>query len=437
MQQNHKIDLIKDVVHEFWEHGAPQAKGREISLDLKTDLINDVVGVRRSGKTYLMFLTMADLMKSLERKRIIYLNLEDRRLPPDGWVLNALVEFIQAEGLLGMGKVYLFLDEVQRIEGWERYLRSIQDEFKGRIKIFVSGSSRSLLGREYARLLTGRHLTTVVFPLSFEEFLSFKGFDTGKEHFTGADRARIGMLLEEYLRFGGFPEVVLSGEKERLLGQLLHDILVHDVLERVSLKKSRILEEVAYFLCGNAASLISFSKLCRFLGSMGVRISVPTLQAYFGYLRDAFLLFDLPIFSYSAKDQLQYPRKVYCIDTGLVHVAGRMGEMSRLFENAVAVELLRRTSGVPAACLHYWKDRTGREVDFVVREGGKVKELIQACYSVSSVEVKEREVGALVKAAEEFELEGGKVITLEFEGEETRRGKLIEFVPLWKWPLKK
>lgn len=438
--KNPKIDLIREAVYRVWERGLPEAKERKKLPETKTDLVNDIVGVRRSGKTYLMFLAMKDLMKSVDQKRTIYINFEDRRLLPlDEGYFDGLVEFIHSEELLKLGRLYLFLDEVQRIGGWEKYVRSIQDEFKGRIKIFVSGSSRSLLSKEYAKLLTGRHITMVVFPLSFEEFLNFKGLDAGKKYFTEEYRARIRKCLDEYLEFGGFPEVVLSQEKERILEQLFHDIITRDVLERISLRKPKVMEEIAYYICSNIASLISFSKFSRMLGSRGVKISVPTLENYFGYLRDAFLFFDVSIFAHSVKDQLQYPRKIYCVDNGLVNVIGfkLSKNPSKLYENVVAVELLRWASEKPTRGIFYWRDRGGREVDFAVKEGASVRQLIQVCYDLSSPDVKEREVKPLVIAMKEFKLNKGLIITRDLEGEEMADGKTIAFKPLWRWLLKR
>lgn len=438
--ENRKIDLIREAVYRVWERGLPEAKERKKSLETRTDLVNDVVGVRRSGKTYMMFLSMKGLMKSVDRRRVVYINFEDRRLLPlDEGYFDAIVEFIHSEELLKLGKLYLFLDEVQRIQGWEKYIRSIYDEFKGQIKIFVSGSSRSLLSKEYAKLLTGRHITTVVFPLSFEEFLDFKGLDVGKKYLTEEDRARIKRLLGEYLEFGGFPEVVLSQEKERILEQLFHDIITRDVLERISLRKPGVIEEIAHYICSNIASLISFSKFSRMLRSRGIKISVPTLENYFGYLRDAYLFFDAPIFAYSVKDQLQYPRKLYCVDNGFVNVVGfKLGkDMGRLYENVAAVELFRWASEKPGRGIYYWKDKAGREVDFAVKEGTKVSQLIQVCYDISGPDVKEREVRSLLRAMEEFRLREGTVVTSDFEGEETGNGKKIVFKPLWKWLMKR
>ena len=236
---------------------------------------------------------------------------------------NDIIEFIYAEDLFERYEtMYLFLDEVQRMEGWERYVRSIYDEFKDKIKIFVSGSSANLLSTEYSKLLTGRHLTTRVMPLSFKEFLVFKGIKVTSKTPTEREESTIKKQLIEYLKTGGFPDVVLGKEKEDILSQLFTDIVSRDVLSRIDIRKEDVVEEFSYFLASNVSKLLSFNKMKNYFTSRGIKISVPTLTNYFWHLKNAFLFFDSLIFSYTIKDQMQYPRKIYCIDNGVANIVG-------------------------------------------------------------------------------------------------------------------
>jgi len=420
---------IDGVIREYWEWELPDIKERGIDLFREEDLINDIVGPRRAGKTYLMFWEI----KQHPRRATIYINFEDRRLlPPTGEYFNDIIRFIWGERLLEQyGKVYLFLDEVQRMEGWERWVRSVYDEFKGRIKIFVSGSSSRLLSKEYAELLTGRHLTTVVTPLSFSEFLAFRGFKL-REHPTEKEEALIQRYLKEYLTFGSFPEVVLSDDKEAIGSQLFTDIISRDIISRVDIRKHGVMEEFAYYLLNNVSNLLSFNKMANYFKSRGIKVSVPTLANYFGYMKNAFLFFDHTIYSYKIRDQFQYPRKVYCIDPGIANMLSSR-DLGRVYENAVAVELLRRgrVGQKPGMGVHYWKSRYQEEVDFVVTDRSGVTQLIQV--SLSGTE--EREARALMKAMEEFGLAEGLVITGDLEGEEIKDDKKIIYTPLWKWLL--
>lgn len=437
---DNRKDKLRLVVEEYWRKEIPTAIERKIALKTESDLINDIIGPRRAGKTFLMFSTIQALLEGkVENEATIYINFENRKLlplTPD--YFNDLVEVIHARKLLEKHtKVYIFLDEVQRVEGWEKYIRSIYDEFKGRIKIFISGSTSRLTGSELSYLLTGRHLTTTVQPLSFGEFLLFKGFNLQPGYLIEEDIAVVKEYLREYLEFGGFPEVALTKTgKEELLQTLFTDIISRDILPKAK-RRGEIVEDMAYLLCSNSGRLASFSKLTRTLGSMGVKVSVPTFEKYFSTMKEAFLFFDLKVFSYKVRDQMQYPRKIYCIDPGFVNFAGfRFSEdRGRLMENLVAVELLRRVSLKPVMELFYWKDQQHREVDFVVREGIKVRQLIQVTFAADRVGIAKREINALVKAGDELGCSELLVITWEYEGEDVVKGKRIVYRQLWKWLL--
>jgi len=425
-------ETIAKVIKENRTRTLPEARPRDVRPFMDGDHICDIIGPRRAGKTYLMFLTMKELTRKVPKEAVIYLNLEDRRLLPlRGDCFNDLVAFIHQEGLMeGHGKVYLFLDEVQRVDGWERYIRSIHDEFKGRIKIFVSGSSAHLLGKECSRLLTGRHVTTQVFPLSFNEYLAFQGMDCGKGTRTEKEETLIKRHLKDYLLHGGFPEVVLApGDKDLLISQLFSDIVARDILSRTDVRNKVAIDEFARFLGANVSNLLSFGKMARYFKSRGLKVSVPTLIRYFEHMKDAFLFFDHTIFSYSVRDRMQYPRKIYCVDTGLARTAnpGPDEGWGPLCENAVAVDMLRRNERV-----NYWKARNGEEVDFILQRGKAILP-VQVCYDLDRFGTKERETKALVRCMEEFKVKDCIVVNFDHEGKESIDGKRIAYVPLWKF----
>ncbi len=434
MRENRK-EKLRIYIEEQRQKPLPKVLEREAKANVEGDLINDFIGPRRAGKTYLMFLLMRRIVEKSGKKPVIYINFESRRLfPLDARYFDCLIEILHEDGLLeNTGRVYLFLDEIQRVRGWERYVRSIYDEFKGKVKIFISGSTSKLTKSGLGHLLTGRHLSTLVFPLSFREMLSFREIEAGGT-VTEEKRAKIGKSLEAYLTKGGFPEVVLGGGED-LLETLFMDVINRDIMPRV--KRKEILEDIAYFLCSHAGKLTSFSKLSRLLKSRGVPVSVPTLEKYFWMMKDSFLFFDVSIFSYKVRDQLQYPRKIYCIDNGFVNYFGfRFSEdRGRAMENCVAVQLQRRCLEGKKRGLYYWKSRSGYEVDFVLKDGLDIRQLIQACYDVSDPDVKKREFNALVKASEELNCDDLLVVTYDHEGMETFGGKKIRMVPLWKWLL--
>ena len=173
------------------------------------------------------------------------------------------------------------------------------------------------------------------------------------------------------------------------------------------------------------------------LKSRGINISVPTLEKYFNLMKEAFLFFDNTIFSYKVKDQLQYPRKIYCIDNGFINYFGfKFSEdAGRLMENSVAISLYRNSYQYPKKKIFYFKTALGEEVDFVIKEGLKVKQLIQVCDDINDTDTKEREVKALIKASKELKCNKLLVINDYYESEEKIKGKNIKFILLWKWLL--
>jgi len=382
-----------------------------------------ITGVRRCGKTALMHLFIRDLLRSIDEKQILYVNLDDPSL--EGAGLQKIYDAYR-EMLLPGNKQYIFLDEVQNIDGWERWVKKMYDGSPN-VKITVSGSNASLLKAEFSSLLTERSLTFEVFPLSFEEFLQFKGTKFENEIALRANKPEIKHRLEEYLKTGGFPESALSQDPEAghsLMVEYFNAILARDVLTRFEIKERKKLEKLAYYLMTNISNPIPSSSASKTLD-----LNVRTVDEYMGYLEDVYLFFFLPNFSYSLNAQYMNPRKVYCIDPGLRSaVSFRFSEdVGRLLENVVYL-VLRRTSEV-----YYWKGAKC-EVDFVIKKGLKVTDIIQVCYSPEG-KTKEREERGLIKAAHEFKLKKGTVVTWEMEETNETEGVTIEYVPAWRWLL--
>jgi len=426
--------VIREIIEEYWQNDFPQLKTRNFDFGLiQNDLINDFVGVRRAGKTYLLFFIIEYLLKNegVDKKSTLYINFENRKLYPlKKEHFNQLIEFIFAERLLErFKKVYLFLDEVQNVPDWQKYLRSIYDEFKGRIKIFISGSNVSYLEREDASLLTGRHLSIDVFPLSFKEFLGFNDLLPQQEFFLERERSIIKKRLEDYLKFGGFPEVTLSSLKEEILQQYFSDIISRDVVFKQNIRKRiSAIEDLGLYLLNNISSLTSFRRLTNLFSSRGIKISLPTLEEYFRFFLNAFLFFFTRVFSYNIKDQLQHPLKIYCVDTGWLSVLGSV-EPAKLYENLVAVELKRRKKA-----LYYWKDYQYNEVDFLIKDQTKPIQLIQVNIEENQAK-QDLKIDNLLKASKELKCEELLVITQNYEAKEMIRDKNIIFTPLWKWLL--
>lgn len=303
-------------------------------------------GVRRSGKSTIIKQLMVELIKNkIGKKQILYLNLDDYNFANE-LNLNLFEQVLRA--YLNYSKnnqrVYFFIDEVQKIDGWEKWVRTKYD-LNENIKFVVSGSSASLLSKELSTLLTGRNLSFKIMPLSFSEFLEFKTNGS----------------LEEYLKFGGFPEVVLEKSEEKklfILRQFFEDIIHKDIVDRYDVRNAKQLIELARYLVSVAGSKVSLKKLSNVFG-----ISDATLALYVSYMIDAYMLFEVPYFSYSAKikhDVTKLP-KLYVVDNGLVNVVSVQYSKNRgqMFENTVLIKLLEKFDEIS-----YWSELKS-EVDFI------------------------------------------------------------------------
>ncbi|WP_428084425.1 ATP-binding protein [Candidatus Hadarchaeum sp.] len=393
-----------------------------------------VVGVRRAGKTFISKQFLKKLIgEGWRREQTLYVNFEDPVLRPmlSVGLLQDIYETYR-HFLNQTETAVIILDEVQNVQGWESWVRSMLDK-QEKVRMIITGSSSQLLRGELASALTGRILTLEVFPLDFGEFLRFKGFE-GDPLFR---RREVLSLLREYLEFGGFPQAVLAEDrdvKRAVLKELFEGILTRDVAERHGVREVGDLKRLAVLTVGNFSSYISVKRLLHLFTSITRRkVSPSTINQFLNHFREAFLCFYVPIFSYKVKDQLLYPRKVYPVDVGLVNavVPRPLENLGGLAENVVAISLLKKFG---EESIFYWKDRIS-EVDFVVKEGMRVRQLIQVCWDPTDEETKKREVKGLLRAMEEFRLREGLVLTEYFEEGEEVEGKRIIYRPLWKWLL--
>jgi len=407
----------------FWSREPDTGIMRECTDELlkfvRTDKIVSIVGVRRSGKTTLMKQMIKLLMGN--PRDFLFVNFEEPAFEGADAALLQRIYDAYLEIVRPTGKPFIFLDEVQNVRGWERFVRSLNERKEAFIT--VSGSSSKLLSEELASVLTGRQIYFEVLPMSFREFLASRGLDR-TEALLNATEAR--RLLREYMEWGGFPEVALNSDPDfrmRTLTSYYEDIIGRDVVQRFSVKKSDKLKALSRFYLTNTASPVSFTGI-----SGDLRLPTETVRRFSSYLETANLIFFVRRFSWSVKEQENSPRKVYSVDAGLSNRVGYRFREGKIAENLVAIELRRR--GKEA---FYWRDRSDREVDFVVKDD-KVRELIQVCWDLSDGRTRQREVRSLVRAMEEFGLEEGLILNSELDSEEAD-GKRILYRPLWRWLL--
>jgi predicted AAA+ superfamily ATPase len=434
-----KKETVTLLIKDFHERPLPRVIERHLELRLTdTKKAITIIGPRRAGKTYFLFDNMMRL-KDVEKSKMLFINLEDDRLLPLD--LSDLDEFLRTYYEIypenRKERMYLFLDEIQNVDGWETFVRRILDQEN--IMVFVTGSSSKLLSKEIATSMRGRSTTYLMLPFSFGEFLKVREFEI-EEYLSSAKKSWMMKYLDEYIRFGGFPEIILDDDevsRVRTLKEYVEIMLMRDVVERHNVKNTKVLRMLFNALLSSLSKEFSVHKFFNFLKSQGIKVSKNTLYEYFQHFEDAFAVLPVRRFSYSIRGIEQSLPKVYQIDNGYAAQLGlRFSENTgQLLENVMAVELFRRTFQNPKLEFYYWKSNSGKEVDFVLKEGKDIIELIQACYNIDDWETKIRETKALITAGEELDCKHLRIITWDQEGEETTNGKQIIYIPLWKWLL--
>ena len=363
----------KDSIHRFAGKERTRYLSKLLDLIEKKHIIS-VVGIRRCGKTTLLYQVIKHLLETGNHENIIYLNMDDERLVGLDSPLERLLQEYNRNIESPGKRTYIFLDEIQNITAWEKWVKRYYDQKKD-YKFIVSGSSSSLLRSDHSSLLPGRNITVEVFPLSFKEYLDFNDFDLSvgdvNTVWTKNRRLedRIIFHLERYMKTGGFPEVVLGHGQQGLLEQYFQDILYRDIIKRHKVRHPEKLELLAIFAMRNISNLLSLRKISRATG-----LSVDTVKEYIGYLVEAFLIFTSRNFTRSTVDTLRQasPIKVYCNDTGMANslLLEPMKNLGRLAENLAA----RKVKSEWGQCF-FWRDT--REIDIVVP---KVKKAFQITY---------------------------------------------------------
>ncbi len=394
--------------------------GRELLEDarnyLKHPNILAVVGIRRCGKSIFSYLLVRN-------ERFGYVNFDDERLAD--FKAEDLNKILQAFYELYDDVDYIVLDEIQNVNGWELFANRLRRTKK----VIITGSNSKFLGGELSTHLTGRYIDIMLSPFSFREFINLKNMEI-QNIYTTRQKSQILRLLEDYLTLGGFPEVDKFGRV--MLSRIYEDIITKDILLRYKLKKMEKFRELARYLLTNFCQEISYRKLINILGIK----HVSTISNWITYLENSFLIYKLERFSFKLKQQFIAPKKIYCIDNGIVNmVAFGFSENKGYFmENAVASEL-KRVHSQEFREVYYWKDYQHNEVDFVVKDKKKILQLIQVSYIADRKNIREREIKSLLKASQELNCNNLLIVTWDFESEERYGGKVIRFVPLWKWLL--
>jgi len=416
-------DLLRAIIIDQRENFLSQDTGvtREILPKLKKIIssrqITLITGLRRVGKSTLL----AQIAKTYFKKNnFYYLSFEDERLAHfsiDDFD-NLYQVFLEEYG----EQSYFFLDEIQNIPQWERFVRRMHD--RG-YNFIVTGSNASLLSRELGTRLTGRYIQIDLFPFSFKEYLTLQKFQIGN---TTKEKASLERLIKKYLLSGGIPNALIYPEIN-IHQSLYNDVIYRDIVARYNLENTSSIKELGSYLLSNIATLISYNKLKELL-KLG---SVTTVKNYIEYFVDGWLFFIVNKYAYSVKEQSIAAKKIYGIDNGLVNNLGFSfsPNTGRLLENLVFLQLKRQN--VP---IYYYKTKTGKEVDFYLPKTG---ELVQVSLNIDNSETLERELTALSEAAEEISAQGTKVIcrliTLEIPSQIMNQSNKVEIISLSEYLL--
>lgn len=426
-------ELLLSVVAEWLEEVTIPALIPRQAAHVDPERLNRIlaiVGPRRAGKTYFMYQLIQSLLDTgrWTKQDILFLDLEDYRLT--GFSLGDVGElFAVFQQLTGQYPHFLFFDEIQRLPNWSRILRTLHNQH--RFKIIISGSNSQLLGREVATELRGRYEDVMMLPFSFEEYLSYRRISYSKTAAYTPTRGKIIAAFEEYLNYGGFPEVIMlasSSERRRLLQSYFQTVFYKDVLDRHNIRARYILDVLMRELLEDFSEIFSISRFEKHLKSNDLPGSKRTISNYLHYLQDAFFILLTEKFAYSPRKRLMNPKKVYLIDTGLA-VLGMPFSKNRgkILENLVAIELCRRGRET-----YYFRNR--HECDFIIKTGSQPTKAIQVCWELTPRNEK-REIAGLVEAMKSLNIGDGAILTFTQSEERKLNGRKISIQPVWQWLL--
>ncbi len=414
-------ELLKQVIADQIDYTPPKiffdrSQTNTIQEFLEDPSIIIISGIRRCGKSTIQRLFQKELLKSdyyfnFDDERLVQFEVDDFQM-----LLETLIE------LFGKQSTFYF-DEIQNIEGWERFIRRLYE--KGN-KIFITGSNAKLLSKELGTHLTGRYVQLEIYPLSFKEIIHYEHPSILTKKTLSTEE--IGTVLQQfsiYLKYGGIPEY-FKFRKPQYLKDLYEGILYRDIVSRYNIPDEKPLRELMYYFASNVGKEFSYTKLSETIG-----VSSPhTISNYCSYLEQCYLCFFLSRYSHSLKKQIQYNKKCYLIDPALINAIGfRVSDdRGRILENIVFIHLKMQNEEI-------YFHKTQKECDFVIRKNNQIVKAIQVTTNISDKKVKEREMSGLLEAMNTYRLQEGWIIT-ENDEEIIIMGDLqIKVIPIWKWLL--
>lgn len=389
----------------------------KIKLSIWTNTIKVISGIRRVGKSYILKQTIKYLLeeKKVDISNIFYIHFEDERL------LNIEVNILREiweeyrNNYYKDWTFYVFLDEIQNIVGWEKFVRNLQENFGEKIQIFITWSNSNLLSSELSTVLTGRYIEYTIYPFSFDEFLDLKEiklteFDPKKYE-----------LFEEYLKYWWLPEVIKIHENEikiNYLKSLIESIIFKDIVQRYNIKKTQFLESLLIYIYKTTCSNLSINNIVRYLKQDFKTLDYETVNSYIDNITNTYLINNLSSIWDKTKYILKWKNKFYAIDTGIRNIYSHNFDIEKIIENFVFIELKRQWYEI--FCIEW----DSFEIDFLAKKWNETK-LFQVSFTLKDILIFERETKALKKTSMQYEK---IILTLDRENRDENGIKIINIV---------
>lgn len=422
-------NVLKTIIADFHSTKLRSSLKRNVELPVDSGAIISVIGVRRSGKTFLLYETIKRILgNGVPKRNILYINFEDERLTLNQDQLDLILQAYQElYPKLDLADCYFFFDEIQNIKGWEKFVRRVFDTVTK--NIFITGSNSKLLSTEIATELRGRTISYPLYPLSFEEFLRFNKAEP--EYFGTSQKITILSHFSKFMIFGGFPELIDLDEtlKTKKLQDYFNTIIYKDLIERYNISNPSVLKFFLKRILSQVTKPVSVNRIYNDLKSLGYKVSNNLLYEYSDYIQGSFTSVFINRYEYSEIKQAKSEKKAYAIDNGILSAVdfSFSENHGKLLENLTALEILK--SGRE---LMYFRDNL--ECDFIIRDK-KTFSPVQVSYSIQDSDTDEREIKGLLRACEYLKVKKGTIVTFEEEDNFKSGDIRIEVIPAYKYYL--
>lgn len=420
-------DLLKTVIVDFHKNNLPKYIKRELSVDLHSNKIISIVGPRRSGKTYFLYQIIDEFIgKNISKNRIVYINFEDERLDLRQDELDLIIQsYRELYPDIDINDVFFFFDEIQNISGWEKFVRRIYDSLSK--NIFITGSNSKMLADEIATSLRGRTVKYEVLPLSFQEFLRFKGVEdlSDLDLYDSNVKAKMLYYFKEFMEWGSFPEILFyeEGTKIKVLQEYFDVMLYRDLIERYDIDEHFVLKFFIKRMAESVTRPLSVNNIFNELKSNGFKTGKDRLYHFIEYCENAYLIKRLKKYKQSILKTELAEKKIYFIDNGICRAVRyfRREDYGALFENIIFRENLRYGKE-----MYFYKEK--KECDFVI-EGTPV----QVCFELIDETTTKREVAGILDYCKHYKRDFGIIITFESDDEIIEENCKIRIIPAFKW----